>query len=758
VQYGLPLAEAVPLFAVLLSLPLSTDYAPLTVSPEQQKQKTLQAFLAILRRIAAQQPVLFVMEDLHWVDPSTLELLTLLVDQVPTARILALFTCRPDFSPPWTGRAHLTQMTLNRLPRRQAAELTGRVAHGKVLPPEVIEHVVAKTDGVPLFVEELTKMVLESGLLQERAERYELTGPLPPLVIPATLHDSLMGRLERLAAVKGLAQLGATLGREFSYEVLQAVSLWDEATLKESLARLVEAELLYQRGLPPEATYMFKHALIQEAAYQSLLRSRRRQHHERIAQVLEARFPDLCQTQPEVLAHHCTEAGLIAQAITYWQQAAQRATQRSAHAEAISHLTHALELLKTLPDTSERAQQELTLQITFGSALSATKSWATPEVERTYARARELCQQVGETPQLFAILRGLWVFYFIRAEYQTARELGERCLTLAQSVQDPSFLLEAHHARWDTLVWLGEVVAARAHMEQGAALYDPQKHRSHAFLYEEDPEVCRLAVEALALWYLGYPDQALGSIHNALSLAREIAHPYSLAMALALAAWLYQCRRETQLTHEGAEATMTLSTDQGFPFWAAWGTILRGWGLTEQGQEEEGVAQIRRGLPLYQATGAEAFQPYFLALLAEVYGKVGQAQEGLTVLAEALARVDRTGERLHVAELYRLKGTLTLQFDVQNPKSKFTTLQPLTPNPQAEAEAAECFWKAIEIARKQQAKSLELRAAVSLSRLWQRQGKWTEAHELLAPIYGWFTEGFDTADLQEAKALLEELS
>jgi predicted ATPase len=389
--------------------------------------------------------------------------------------------------------------------------------------------------------------------------------------------------------------------------------------------------------------------------------------------------------------------------------------------------------------------------------LSATKSWAAPEVERTYARARELCQQVGETPQLFAILRGLWVFYFIRAEYQTAQELGERCLTLAQSVQDPSFLLEAHHARWDTLAWLGELVAARAHMEQGAALYDPQKHRSHAVLYEEDPEVCRLAVEALALWYLGYPDQALGSIHNALSLAREIAHPYSLAMALALAAWLYQCRRETQRTHESAEATITLSTGQGFPFWAAWGTILRGWVLTEQGQGEEGLAQIRRGLPLYQATGAEAFQPYFLALLAEVYGKVGQAQDGLTILAEALARVDRTGERLHAAELYRLKGTLTLQFDVQNPKSQFTALQPLTPNPQADAEAEECFWKAIEIARKQQAKSLELRAAMSLSRLWQRQGKRHDARDLLASIYGWFTEGFDTADLQEAKALLDEL-
>ena len=339
VQHGLPLAEAVPLFAALLSLPLPAGYAPLMVSPEQQKQRTLQALLTILLRIAAQQPVLFVMEDLHWVDPSTLELLSLLVDQGPTARILALLTFRPDFSPPWTGRSHLTQVTVHRLPRQQAVEVIRQVARGKDLPPEVVEQIVARTDGVPLFVEELTKMVLESGLLQEREDRYELTGPLPPLAIPATLHDSLMARLDRLATVKGLAQLGATLGREFSYALLQAVSPWDEGTLQRGLQQLVEAEFLYQRGLPPQATYLFKHALIQEAAYQSLLRSTRQQYHQRIAQVLEERFPEVVETQPELLAHHYTEAGLTDQAVDYWQRAGQRAGERSANQEAISQLT-----------------------------------------------------------------------------------------------------------------------------------------------------------------------------------------------------------------------------------------------------------------------------------------------------------------------------------------------------------------------------------------------------------------------------------
>ena len=408
VQYGLPLAETVSLFAALLSLPLGADYAPLTLSPEQRRQQTLQALLTILLTIAAQQPVLFIMEDLHWVDPSTLEFLTLLVDQGPTARILALFTYRPDFHPPWTGRSHLTQVTLNRLPRRQAAELTGRVAHSKALPPEVLEQVVAKTDGVPLFVEELTKMVLESGLLQEHEERYALTGPLPPLAIPTTLHDSLMARLDRLAAVKGLAQLGATLGREFTYALLQAVAPWDEETLRQGLQQLVAAEFLYQQGLPPQATYVFKHVLIQEAAYQSLLKSTRQRHHQHIAQVVEARFPTLCETQPEWLAQHYTAAGCTEQAVVYWQRAGEYASARSAHREAVSHVTTGIELLTTLPETPARTEQALTLHLALGAALQMAKGLAAPEVEQAYRQAHALCQQVGETPALVPVLFGLW--------------------------------------------------------------------------------------------------------------------------------------------------------------------------------------------------------------------------------------------------------------------------------------------------------------------------------------------------------------
>ncbi len=745
-QYGLPPAEAVPLFAALLSLPLGTDYAPLQVSSEQQKQQTLHALLTILLRIAAQQPVLFVMEDLHWVDPSTLELLTLLVDQGPTARILALFTCRPDFSPPWTGRAHVTQVTLSRLPRRQAAELTGRVAHGKSLPPEVLEQVVAKTDGVPLFVEELTKMVLESGLLQEQAERYELTGPLPPLAIPATLHDSLMARLDRLATVKALAQLGATLGREFAYDLLQAVSPWDEDTVHRGLQQLVAAEFLYQLGLPPQATYRFKHALIQEAAYQSLLRSTRQQYHQRIAQVLEAHFPETAETQPEWLAHHYTQAGLSAQAIPYWQRAGQRALQRSAYVEAIGHLSKGLEVLTTLPDTSKRSQQELVLQTMLGPALMNIKGQAAPEVEQTYARARELCRQIGDAPQLFPVLWGLWYFYVVRAELQTARELLPQLLSLAQRGQDSALLLAAHRSLGQNLTFLGELLPARTHLEQGMALYDPLQHRALALRYGQDLKVVCQSWAALVLWLLGYPDQALQTGHAAIALAQELAHSYSLIYALNWVTMLHLCRRERQAAQERAEGVLAIGREYGIAMFTASGTLWQGWGLATQAHlsgkaGEEGMAQMRQGLAAWRATGAGVFQPYYLALLAEAYGAGGQVEKGLNVLAEALTMVEKTAERYWEAQLHRLTGELVLRQAAPNQR-----------------QAETCFIQALAVARRQQAKSLEVRAATSLALLWQQQGKRAEARELLVPIYGWFTQGFDTADLQEAKALLEELS
>jgi class 3 adenylate cyclase/predicted ATPase len=740
-QYGLPLAEAMPLFASLLSLPLPADYAPLTMSPAQQKQQTLHALLTVMLHIAAQQPLLLVVEDLHWVDPTTLEFLTLLVDQGPTARILALLTCRPDFSSPWTGRSHLTQVTLARLPHRQAAEMTGRVAHGKALPAEVVEQVVAKTDGVPLFVEELTKMVLESGLLQEQEDRYALTGPLPALAIPATLHDSLMARLDRLATVKALAQLGATLGREFTYDMLQAVAPWDEETLRRGLHQLVAAEFLYQRGLPPQATYVFKHALIQDAAYQSILRSTRQQYHQRIAQALEAQFPETVETQPELVAQHYTAAGCAEQAVPYWQQAGQRASDRSAHLEAISHVTTGIELLKSLPATPERTQQALTLHIALGAALQITKGHAAPEVEHTYTQARVLCQQVGETPELVPVMFGLWRFYMVRSQLHTARELGDTLLRLAQRAQDPALAVVAHYTLGVTCFWLGALLAARLHLEEGIARYTPDQHHAPAFRMGHDPGVACRSYAAWTLWLLGYPDQALARLHEALTLAHALSHPYSLACAQVWAAYVSQLRRDVPAVHEQAAAAVALATAQGFPQWAALGTSVWGWALAIQGQGEVGMAQARQGIAALRATGAALFVPCVCTMLADICAHLGHTEDGLQALAEAHTLVEQQEERWWEAEVCRLRGIFLLR---------------QTGTPQAEAEA--WLQRALDVTRHQEAKSLELRAAMSLARLWQQQGKCAEAHALLAPIYGWFTEGFDTADLQEAKTLLEALS
>jgi class 3 adenylate cyclase/predicted ATPase len=738
---GLVLPEVVPLLTALLSLPLPSHYPALTLTPQRQRQKTLETLLTWLAVEARRQPVLVIVEDLHWIDPSTLELLSLLIDQGASARLCLVLTARPEFRPPWAMVAHLTALTLRRLAPAQVTRLASHIAGDKILPPAVLEEVVRKTDGVPLFVEELTKVALESGLLQEQEDRYDLTSPLPPLAIPATLHDALMARLDRLAAAKLVAQLGAVIGRTFAYDLVQAVAPLDAATLQGALAQLVEAELVAQRGTPPQATYTFKHALVQDAAYQSLLRSTRQQYHQRIAQVLVERFPETAETQPELLAQHYTEAGLSEQAIAHWQRAGQRASERSAHLEAIAHLTKGLEMLNILPNTPERTQHELDLHLTLGPALMVTKGWADPEVERVYTRVRALCQQIGEPPQLFPALWGLWLFYAARGELQPARELGEQLLVLAERVQEPMLLVQAYHALGPTLFWLGELVPAQALLAQGLACYDPQQHRANLRYGGHDAGWCCRSYAAWTLWALGYPDQALHQEQEALWLAQELAHPATLVNALDFAAWLHQFRREGPATQAQAEAAMPMASEHGFVQWLAEEKVLWGWALAAQGQGEAGIAQMREGLATWKAIRVELYRAYQLLQLAEVYGAVGQAEEGLRVLAEARAAVPRGEGRFFEAELSRLEGELLLARSVEH---------------YAEAEA--CFHQALAIARRQQAKSWELRAATSLARLWQHQDKRAAAYELLAPIYGWFTEGFDTADLQDAKALLAALA
>jgi TOMM system kinase/cyclase fusion protein len=741
-SYRLPLEETVPLFGALLSLPVPEDrYPPLNLTPQRQRQKTLESIVAIILELAEQQPVLFILEDLHWTDPTTLEFIELLIDQTPTASLCVLLTCRPEFQPSWSHRSYLTEMTLNRLSQNQVERMAQQVVDGKRLPTEVIQQLVDKTDGVPLYVEEMTKAVLESGVLKETNGHYELAASIASLTIPATLQDSLMARLDRLETAKAVAQYAAVIGRQFSYKLLQAVSGLDEATLQRELGRLVEAELVYQRGVLPNTTYLFKHALVQDTAYESLLRSTRQGYHHRIAEVLEERFPETAETQPELLAYHFTTSGRNEQAVPYWQRAGQHASDRSANLEAISHCTTGIELLKTLPETPEHTQQSLTLHITLGVSLLMTKGPAAPEVEHAYTQARILCEQVGETPDLAPVLLGLWRFYLARPQLHMARDIGEMLLRLAQRTNDPTIAVTAHYTLGATWMWLGALPTARQHLKEGIALYTPDQRHARVFRIGQDPGVACCALTAQTLWLLGYPDQALVCLHQALVLAHELSHPYSLAFTQVWAAIVFHLRRDILGVHEQAEATVALSTEQGFALWAAWGTSFRGLVLAIQGQGEAGMAQVRQGIASWRATGAALGVPYFFTLLAEVAAHLGHMEDSLQALTEAHTLVERQEERWWEAEIYRLRGVLLL---------KHLGMQ------QEEVEA--CFQQALDLARHQQAKSLELRAATSLARLWHSQGKRQEAYGLLAPVYNWFTEGFDTADLQEAKQLLDELA
>jgi class 3 adenylate cyclase/predicted ATPase len=713
-QYRLPLEETVPLFAPLLSVSLpESRYASLNVSPQRQRQKTLETIVAILLELAERQPVLFIIEDLHWTDPTTLELLNLVLDQTPTVSLLTLLTCRPTFQPPWSHKSYLSEVTVHRLSHTQVAQIVNRMTDGKTFPAEVLQQIIEKTDGVPLFVEELTKAILESGSLKEVDHHYELTGVFSTLAIPATLQDSLMARLDRLVTAKAVAQYAAVIGRQFAYDVLSTVSQLDAATLQRELGRLVEAEIVYQRGMPPQSTYVFKHALIQDAAYEALLKSTRQQYHQRIALVLEAQFPEITVTQPELVAHHYTEAGLTEQAVLYWHKAGQSAAQRSAHVEAITHLRQGLALLNTLPETPDRVQREVNMSIALGVSLSAMKGHAAPEVEQTFLRAQHLCEHLEAPHQLFPVLYGLWNHYLVRAELKTAHELGEQLLSLAQQVQDPVMLVAARCALGATLLPLGAVAAALTHYAQGMPLYDSQQHRAAAFLYGGDAGVVWYHSHAAwALRLLGYPDQGLAQSQQAVTLAQQSANPFSLSSALCTAACFHQCRREVRAAQEYAESGISLATEQGFPYWRAFSSILRGWALVQQGQAKEGIEQMIQGLVAHRATGAELGRTYFLALLAEAYGTTGEPEAGLTVLTEALTRVDTTGERWYEAELHRLKGELLLQQSSDH-----------------QAEAENCFHHALEIARSQQAKSFELRTATSLAKLWQQQGKRQEAYD-----------------------------
>jgi predicted ATPase len=746
-QHDLPLAENMPVFSDLLSVPSGECYTLPKLNSQRLRQKTLEAYVMLLLKMAEQQPVIFVVEDLHWADDSTLELLNLLTDHQNNARLLTLLTSRPEFAPPWGKRPGFVTIMLNRLTQSQIEMMVTQVANGKILPPALVQQIILKTDGIPLFVEELTRMVLESPLLRMENDHYELSGQLLPLEIPATLYDSLMARLDRLAPVKKIAQIGATIGREFSHELIAEVTLpdFDESTLQQGLAKLVKAELLYQQTAPNNGTtYVFKHALIQDAAYESLLKSTRQLYHQRIAHALLQRFPETAELQPEILAYHFTKAESSEPdakdaAVFYWIGAGQRALQHSANVEAIRHFNQGREVLRALPETPHRIQQELELLNSLGLALIAARGYTAPEVEETYRRARALCHRAEHVHHQSSTMLGLWKSAFTRVNLDEARRLADECMNMAQQKQDPAFLLTAHLTSGLTRFSLGEFVAARDHLEQARRYYDPVEYGTDAFVYGEDPGVVCLTYYAFTLWLLGYQTQARQYSEEALALARKLDHPFTLAFALNLNAGLSELCRETAILLARAEELIALAEEQGFPFWRDCGLIQKGSAMIELGNIAAGVALVDQGVEKLQAAGAEIGKTGGMAQRAFVYGKMGLVEEGLKMIAEARALVERGGERQDAAENLRIKGELLLR---------------AVPD---EQQAEAFFQQALGLARRQQAKSWELRAAISLARLLRKQSKRVEARALLAEIYNWFTEGFETADLREAKALLEEL-
>jgi class 3 adenylate cyclase/predicted ATPase len=733
----------VPLLAALLGVPTDMRYPALTLTPEVQKRRTLRLLVDRLAGLAAQQPVLVLYEDAHWMDPSTLELLCLVIERIRQLPVLVLITFRPEFQPPWTGQAHVTTLTMSRLSRRQGAAIVEQLTAGKPLPDEILEEIVAKTDGVPLFVEELTKTVLESSLLSDAGDRYELSGPLPPLAIPTTLHDSLMARLDRLAPVKEVAQIGAVIGREFSHELLAAISPLSEADLASALEQLVNSELVFGRGVPPEAAYTFKHTLVQEAAYQSLLKARRQQLHARIAEALEQRLPDAAGVGPEVLARHLTEAGLARRAIPYWRRAGELAASRSANLEAIAHLSKGLDLIAALPDAEEQLDEELALRLTIGGPLTAIKGYAAPEVEQTYSRARALCEQLGRSAELFPVLRGLWNCHLLRSELQQAHKLSERLVQLAEEEGVPLHRALALRALGPALYYLGRFADAAAVLDEGIAIGDAVSaldgHRAELLLHTESAGVSSRLMSGRALWFLGFPDRALQRVEAGLALAQRLAHAGSVTFALTWAGLLHNFRGEFAAARTQAEGALALAGEHRMPQRLAQATMCRGSALVRLGQVAEGIAQLRRGLAAWNETGAHLLDSQWLGFIAEAQFRAGEFDDALTTLDAATQSAVAAGDCHYQAELYRLRGAVVAA----------------TGDP---AEAAAWLQRSIDTARSQEAKSLELRAASSLARVWAVQGERQKAHDLLAPVYSWFTEGFDTADLEDARALLDELA
>jgi class 3 adenylate cyclase/predicted ATPase len=734
------LVADMPLFSALLSIPGGDRYPLPNDVPKRLKERTLHALLDHLKNLAAKQPVLMVFEDLQWIDPTSLELLCLSADQLAGQRMLLVATTRPDFSPPWPSHRHVSTIALSRLDKNEGKALVSGLTGGKTLPAEVLSQIVARTDGVPLFIEELTKTVLESGLLCESDDRYELRGPLPPLAIPSTLHASLVARLDRLASVKDVAQIGAAIGREFPYTLVAAVAAAPEHDLRSALAQLAGAELIFQRGVPPESTYQFKHALVQDVAYASLVRSRRQQLHGQIARALEKQFPEVVAAEPEILAHHLTEASIPEAAIGYWRAAGERALSRSGNAEAVKHLTRGVQLVQTLPASPVRDRKELTLSITLGSALMAVKGYAAPETEKVFSRARDLLGSSNDLSQQMMVLSGLSMACLGRSELSAALAITQEMLAVATRLGRITALTNANRCMGQTLWIMGSFDSARLHFERTLDLAADSDARGNPVSLGGglgDDRAVALAGLARTLWIEGYVDQAVARAKDAVSCARALGMTSAVSLAISMF-WqsvvaYYVADARSAGTH--VDELLAHCAEHNFTDWEHQALFQRGAVVAKEGDLNRGVEIMRAAVAETERMGI--YRTLHLAQLATAHMGLGDNETASSLLHEALERSEKTSERFLVAELNRLRGELLLRL-----------------RKDAEAEAA--LSTASMVAREQKARFWELRVATTLARHRQSEGRHTEACKLLQPVYRWFTEGLNTPDLKAAGALMSE--
>ena len=739
-QFDIALDQTVPLFAALYSIPIEGQYEALAIPAERKKQKTIEALMSTILHSARKQPIMLIIEDLHWMDASTMELINLILKQSPTHRMLIVLTFRPEFIPAWGIQAHITSMFLSHLPPADSRAVVRQIAESKALPEEIVSLIIAKTDGIPLFVEELTKSVLESGQLRELENAYELSIPAPALSIPETLHDALVARLDRLGDDKEIAQLGSAIGRKFSYELYHALVAEDKGELEKGLAHLVSSGLLDQHGVPPTATYQFRHALVQDAAYQSLLKSKRYKYHERIALVLEDKFSDRLETRPEMIAHHYTEAGLTDDAIKYWYKAGVEASQRWEHLETIAHLKKGLGLIASLPESVRRDEEELAFRVALGPSLIVIKGYGSNAVRDNFSKALVLSKKLDRQTEMGQILWGVAVNYLVHGDYQNAMLRGNQLLEIGIEQNNNNYILVARVLIGGTLFCLADFESSQNHLEQGGSLYSNQQHEEQINLFGTNLGVFSFLWETHALWHLGRSDTSLLKRDEGFVVAENVEHPFSWVIAYDYSCMLHQFRREPLLAKEYALGAIAICREHNFDYYLGWATIITGWADAALGNCDEGISNIHQGLEILQATGGKRSLPYYTSLLAETYSMNGQYELGLQTLKKALSIAIEITEPWWTAEIYRLQGEILLN---------------ISPNNLKKAETS--FITALKIAREQKSIALQLRVATSLSQLWYDQNKIKKAKDLLTECIALQTEGFDTPDYQNSTTILNKM-